>query len=150
MADNYTDATDTDFKAENYNIDEGKKLSAEGMRAALHTKEKVANKTDVINSSNNSSNAQYPSVKAVYTLDGGAVHKAGAETITGVKTFGAADTVAEPKLGAAKTTDAANDGTKFATEAQVYAVKSAIGSKQDGLPVGTILLFDGAGWRDNA
>ncbi|MDR1452900.1 MAG: hypothetical protein LBJ25_02870, partial [Candidatus Margulisbacteria bacterium] len=40
--------------------------------------------------------------------------------------------------------------TKFATEAQVYAVKSAIGSKQDGLPVGTILLFDGAGWRDNA
>ncbi|MDR1452462.1 MAG: hypothetical protein LBJ25_00595 [Candidatus Margulisbacteria bacterium] len=73
MADNYTDATDTDFKAENYNIDEGKKLSAEGMRAALHTKEKVANKIDVINSGNNSSSAQYPSVKAVYTLDGGGV-----------------------------------------------------------------------------
>ncbi|MDR1453189.1 MAG: hypothetical protein LBJ25_04375, partial [Candidatus Margulisbacteria bacterium] len=122
-----------------YNIDEGKKLSAEGMRAALHTKENVTNKTDAINSSNNSSNTQYPSVKAVYDL---AVHQAGAQTITGVKTFGAAGAAAEPKLGAAKTTDAANDGTKFATEAQVYKAVQGV----DILPSGTILAMATSSW----
>ena len=37
------------------------------------------------------------------------------QTITAKKTFNV-----EPELGTAKTTDATNDGTKFATEAQVY------------------------------
>ncbi|MDR1453495.1 MAG: hypothetical protein LBJ25_05935 [Candidatus Margulisbacteria bacterium] len=68
-AGNYTDATDTDFKAESYNIDEGKKLSAEGMRAALHTRENVANKqvastddtADTLTA--NSSDSYYPSAK---------------------------------------------------------------------------------------
>ena len=46
------------------------------------------------------------------------VHKAGAETITGVKTF-----TVEPVLPS-KTTAATNDGTKPATEAQVYNVDS--------------------------
>jgi hypothetical protein len=62
MADNYTDATDTDFTAENYSIAEGKKLSAAGMREALHTKENVANKQDTLSSSS----TEYPSSKAVY------------------------------------------------------------------------------------
>jgi hypothetical protein len=66
MASNYTDTTDTDFKGVTYNISEGKPLSAEGVRNALHTKENVANKTDAIDNSNSSSSAQYPSVKAVY------------------------------------------------------------------------------------
>ncbi|MDR1323192.1 MAG: hypothetical protein LBK68_02020 [Candidatus Margulisbacteria bacterium] len=116
-ASNYTDTTDIDFKGENYNIDTGKSLSAEGMRNALHTKENVTNKTDVIDSNNSSNAAQYPSVKAVYDLT---VHKDGTQTITGVKTFGTVDAAAEPVLGVAKTTDATDSGTKFATEAQVY------------------------------
>ncbi|MDR1453498.1 MAG: hypothetical protein LBJ25_05950 [Candidatus Margulisbacteria bacterium] len=142
MANNYTDTTDTDFKGENYNIDEGKKLSAEGMRAALHTKENVVNKKDTLSSSS----TEYPSAKAVYDSlnekDSGAVHKAGNETITGVKTFGAADLAAEPKLGVAKITDAANDGTKFATEAQVYKAAQAA----DILPKGTILAMNASSW----
>ncbi|MDR1322802.1 MAG: hypothetical protein LBK68_00005 [Candidatus Margulisbacteria bacterium] len=131
-ANNYTDTTDTDFKGENYNIDIGKSLSAEGMRNALHTKENVTNKTDVIDSNNSSDIAQYPSVKAVYDSlnekDSNAVHKTGTETITGVKTFGTVDAAAEPLLGVAKITDATNSGIKFATEAQVSAVRDA---KQD-------------------
>ncbi|MDR1453772.1 MAG: hypothetical protein LBJ25_07365 [Candidatus Margulisbacteria bacterium] len=68
-AGNYTDTTDTDFKAVSYNIDEGQKLSAEGMRAALHTRENVANKqvssTDntVDTLTANSSDSYYPSAK---------------------------------------------------------------------------------------
>ncbi|MDR1453852.1 MAG: hypothetical protein LBJ25_07775 [Candidatus Margulisbacteria bacterium] len=141
MANAYTDNYD--------GIATGQPLSAQKMTNALNTKENVVNKKDTLSSSS----TEYPSAKAVYDSlnekDSGAVHKAGAETITGVKTFGAADLVAEPKLGMAKTTDAANDGTKFATEAQVYAVKNAISSKQDGLPIGTILMYDGASWQDN-
>jgi len=54
----------------------------------------------------------------VYTKadDDKVVHKAGAETITGVKTF-----QAEPVLPN-KTGAAVNDGTKPATEKQVYDV----------------------------
>jgi hypothetical protein len=64
MANNYTDTTDTDFKGEPYNIDTGKPLSAAGVRDALHTKEKVANKKDTINNDS----TEYPSSKAVYSL----------------------------------------------------------------------------------
>jgi microcystin-dependent protein len=64
MADNYTDTTDTNFKEEPYNIDTGKPLSAVGMREALYTKEKVANKKDTINNDS----TEYPSSKAVYSL----------------------------------------------------------------------------------
>ncbi|MDR1114237.1 MAG: hypothetical protein LBL50_04010 [Candidatus Margulisbacteria bacterium] len=68
MADNYTDTTDTDFKGivgeVIYNIETGKPLSAEGVRNALHTKEKVANKKDTLNDSS----TEYPSSKAVYAL----------------------------------------------------------------------------------
>ncbi|GBR74912.1 hypothetical protein NO1_2003 [Candidatus Termititenax aidoneus] len=64
MADNYTDTTDQDFTTGNYNIATGKNLSAAGVRNALHTKENVANKTVTVDSS--STDAQYPSAKAVY------------------------------------------------------------------------------------
>ncbi|MDR1324246.1 MAG: hypothetical protein LBK68_07420 [Candidatus Margulisbacteria bacterium] len=169
-ADNYTDTTDIDFTTGDYNIATGKSLSAEGMRNALHTKENVANKTDTIDSSNSSSIAQYPSVKAVYdslnAKDNSALHKTGVETITGIKTFGTTDAAAEPLLGVAKTTDATDNGVKFATEAQVYAINSV---KQDKLsdaqlallnslstlgffPKGTILTFSAAAWdaKDSA
>ncbi|MDR1322824.1 MAG: hypothetical protein LBK68_00120, partial [Candidatus Margulisbacteria bacterium] len=172
-ASNYTDATDIDFKGGNYNIDIGKSLSAEGMRNALHTKEKVTNKTDAIDSSNSSSDTQYPSVKAVSdslnAKDNGALHKAGAETITGVKTFGTVDAAAEPLLGVAKTTDATDSGTKFATEAQVYKKQDKVTVVQQSaldsgitaskvsaydsyftnlsfFPKGTILTFSRAAW----
>ncbi|MDR1324081.1 MAG: hypothetical protein LBK68_06570 [Candidatus Margulisbacteria bacterium] len=128
MASNYTDS----FAGDPYYILKGEQLSAAGMTAALNTKEKVANKVTTIN--NQSTDTQYPSAKVVYdTLNGtnnDIVHKAGAETITGVKTFGTASAAAEPLLGVAKTTAAANDGKKIATEAQVY-------DKQDKIPAGT-------------
>ncbi|MDR1113642.1 MAG: hypothetical protein LBL50_00950 [Candidatus Margulisbacteria bacterium] len=68
MADNYTDASDTNFKGivggVTYNIETGEPLSAEGVRNALHTKENVANKKDTLNDSS----TEYPSSKAVYAL----------------------------------------------------------------------------------
>jgi hypothetical protein len=147
MASNYTDS----FAGDPYYILKGEQLSAVGVNAALNTKEKVANKTDAIDSSNNSSTAQYPSVKAVSdslnAKDNGALHKAGAETITGVKTFGTTDAAAEPLLGVAKTTAATDDGKKIATEAQVYNLAQALDGLK--LPVGTILMYDGRGWVDN-
>ncbi|MDR1113844.1 MAG: hypothetical protein LBL50_01985 [Candidatus Margulisbacteria bacterium] len=162
MANNYTDS----FAGEPYFIEKGEQLSAAGMTAALNTKEKVANKTDTIDSSNNSSTAQYPSVKAVSDSlndkDSGSLHKAGAETITGVKTFGTTDVAAEPLLGVAKTTDATNSGTKFATEAQVYKKQDKLTADQLSLlaslstlsffPRGTILTFSAAAWdaKDSA
>jgi hypothetical protein len=149
MAINYTDATDTDFKGENYNIDIGKPLSAAGMREALHTKEKVENKITAIDSS--STDEQYPSAKAVYaSLDGtnnNLVHKTENEAITGTKTFSGITNFAEPKFSVAKTTDAANDGTKIASEAQVYKVKEAVQSI-DILPVGTILAMSASYWAN--
>ncbi|MDR1452841.1 MAG: hypothetical protein LBJ25_02560 [Candidatus Margulisbacteria bacterium] len=68
-ASNYTDTTDTDFKAGSYNIDTGKPLSSTGVRAALHTKEKIANKqvssadatADTLTA--NSSDSYYPTAK---------------------------------------------------------------------------------------
>ncbi|MDR1323476.1 MAG: hypothetical protein LBK68_03455 [Candidatus Margulisbacteria bacterium] len=135
MANNYTDS----FEGNPYYIKKGKQLSAAGMTAALNTKEKVANKVTTIN--NQSTDAQYPSAKVVYdTLSGtnnDILHKASAETITGVKTFGTTTAAAEPLLGVAKTTDATNSGTKFATEAQVYAVSDAASGKQDKIGAGT-------------
>jgi hypothetical protein len=86
MANDYTDK----FEGDPYFIKKGEQLSAAGMTKALNTKEKVANKTTTI--SNSSTDAQYPSAKAVYdTFD----------------------------------------------------------SKQDKLPIGTILMYDGANWLDN-
>ena len=142
LANNYTDS----FAGDPYNIASGKPLSAAGVNAALNTREKVANKTDAIDSNNSSSSAQYPSIKAVYDSLNGAnndiVHKVGAETLTGVKTFGTASAAAEPLLGMAKTTDAVNDGTKFATEAQIYKAVQGV----DILPVGTILAMSTSSW----
>jgi hypothetical protein len=106
MANNYTDTTDTDFQGISYNIKEGKPLSAESMRNALHTKENVANKKDTINDSS----TEYPSSKAVFDALAQAVRE---------------------------------------LETQVYAANNALRSKQDGLPLGTILMYDGAGWQDN-
>jgi hypothetical protein len=56
----------------------------------------------------------------VYNIEQDVVHKAGAEIITGIKTFA---TGAEPVLPS-KTAAAVNDGTKPATEAQVYSVNN--------------------------
>ncbi|MDR1452719.1 MAG: hypothetical protein LBJ25_01910 [Candidatus Margulisbacteria bacterium] len=134
MANAYTDNYD--------GIATGQPLSAQKMTNALNTKEKVANKKDTLSGSS----TEYPSSKAVYDSlnekDSGAVHKAGAETITGAKTFGGAVSFADPKFSTAKTTDAANDGTKIATEAQVYKVAQAA----DILPVGTILAMAASSW----
>ncbi|MDR1114388.1 MAG: hypothetical protein LBL50_04795 [Candidatus Margulisbacteria bacterium] len=147
MASNYTDS----FAGDPYFIKKGEQLSAAGMTTALNTKEKVVNKVTTIN--NQSTDAQYPSAKVVYdTLSGtnnDIVHKASAETITGVKTFGVTGAPAEPLLGVAKTDAVTNSGTNFATEAQVYTVNSVISGKQDILPIGTILMFDGASWKDD-
>jgi hypothetical protein len=155
MANNYND----DFSVDPYKIGVGKPLSADGMNKALNTKEKVENKTDLINSSNSSSSMQYPSAKAVYDLT---MHQAGAQTITGVKTFGTASAAAEPLLGLAKIADAADNGTKFATEAQVYKKQDKLTAEQLGLlaslstlsffPRGTILTFNKDAWdaKDNS
>ncbi|MDR1323163.1 MAG: hypothetical protein LBK68_01870 [Candidatus Margulisbacteria bacterium] len=139
MANDYTEK----FEGTPYFIKKGEQLSAAGMTAALNTKEKVANKKDTINNSS----TEYPSSKAVYdglnVKDNGALHKAEAETVTGVKTFGTVDAAAEPLLGVAKTTDATNSGIKFATEAQVY---SAASGKQDKISAGTakdIMAYSG-------
>ncbi|MDR1453266.1 MAG: hypothetical protein LBJ25_04765 [Candidatus Margulisbacteria bacterium] len=137
VTDNYTDK----FEGTPYFIKKGEQLSAAGMTAALNTREKVANK--VTGLSGASTDDEYPSAKAVHDALNGSgndvVHKSENETITGVKTFGA---TAEPKLGAAKITDAANDGTKFATEAQVYKAVQGM----DILPRGTILAMAVASW----
>jgi hypothetical protein len=162
MADNYTDTTDTDFKGiaggVTYNIESGKPLSAEGVRNALHTKENVANKvTSVPGLTSVSTDDQYPSAKVVYDFiqtnnaalaakadDNNTVHKSGIETVTGVKTFGKTGEAAEPLLGVTKITDATNDGTKFATEAQVYKAVQGV----DILPVGTILAMSTSSWTN--
>ncbi|MDR1323608.1 MAG: hypothetical protein LBK68_04125 [Candidatus Margulisbacteria bacterium] len=141
MASDYTDTTDTNFKGEPYNIDTGKPLSAAGVRDALHTKEKVANKVTTIN--NQSTDTQYPSAKVVYDLT---VHKDGAQTITGVKTFGMTGSPAEPLLGVAKTTGVTNSGTKFASEAQVYSLAQELAAAL--LPVGTILAMSVSSWTN--
>ncbi|MDR1323685.1 MAG: hypothetical protein LBK68_04525 [Candidatus Margulisbacteria bacterium] len=124
MASNYTDS----FAGDPYYILKGEQLSAAGVNAALNTKEKVANKVTTIN--NQSTDAQYPSAKVVYDALSGTnndiVHKAGTETITGVKTFGVTGAPAEPLLGVAKTAAATNSGTKFATEAQVFGKQNTI------------------------
>ncbi|MDR1324147.1 MAG: hypothetical protein LBK68_06910 [Candidatus Margulisbacteria bacterium] len=106
------------------------------------------------------SDDKIPTEKAVCDILNGTsndiVHKAGAETITGVKVFGKADTAAEPILGKTKTTDADNDGTKFATEAQVYKKQDKLTDEQLNLlnslsmlsffPKGTILAFHKNAW----
>jgi hypothetical protein len=154
MANDYTDK----FEGEPYFIKKGEPLSAAGMTAALNTKEKLANKKDTISNSS----TEYPSSKAVYdglnAQDNGTLHKAGAETVTGVKTFGTADAAAEPLLGMAKTTDATNNGIKFASEAQVYKKQDKLTVAQLGLlaslstlgffPKGTILPFSAAAWDE--
>ncbi|MDR1114128.1 MAG: hypothetical protein LBL50_03455 [Candidatus Margulisbacteria bacterium] len=144
MANNYTDS----FEGNPYYIKKGEQLSAAGMNAALNTKEKVANKVITINSQ--STDAQYPSAKMIYdTLSGtnnDIVHKASAETITGVKTFGTTTAAAEPLLGVAKTTAVTNTGTKFATEAQVYSLAQALAEAL--LPVGTILAMSVSSWTN--
>ncbi|MDR1323033.1 MAG: hypothetical protein LBK68_01180 [Candidatus Margulisbacteria bacterium] len=156
MVNNYTDS----FAGDPYFIKKGEQLSAAGMTAALNTKEKVANKVTTVN--NQSTDAQYPSAKVIYdTLSGtdnDIVHKASAETITGVKTFDTASMAAEPLLGAAKTTDTTNDGTKFASEAQVYKKQDKLSGTQLALldslstlgffPRGTILPFSATAWDE--
>jgi hypothetical protein len=147
-----------DYTGNYEGIATGEPLSSEKMTAALNKMEKVANKVTSLSSS--STDGEYPSAKVVYDSLNGAsndvVHKSGAETITGIKTFGKTGTPAEPLLGVAKTAAAADNGTKFASEAQVFAVSSAVNnavsassSKQDKLPIGTILMFDGYNWVDN-
>jgi hypothetical protein len=118
MADNYTDTTDTNFKGivegVTYNIEVGKHLSAEGVRNALHTKENVENKTDTMDTTNSSSSAQYPSVKAVYTA-------------------------LETKENAANKTDTM-DATNSSSNAQYPSVKvvyTALAGKQDKITAGT-------------
>jgi hypothetical protein len=157
MANNYTDS----FAGDPYFIHKGEQLSAAGMTAALNTKEKVANKTDTLSNSS----TEYPSTKAVYDSlnekDNNAVHKIGNETIAGTKTFSDATNFADPKFSAAKTTDAANDGTKIASEAQVYKKQDSLTAEQlsslaslktlSFFPRGTILTFNKDAWdaKDN-
>ncbi|MDR1323740.1 MAG: hypothetical protein LBK68_04800 [Candidatus Margulisbacteria bacterium] len=111
----------------------------------------------------NASDDKIPTEKAVCSILNGTnndiVHKSGMETITNVKTFGTASAAAEPVLGKTKTTDAENDGAKFATEAQVYKKQDKLTDAQLTLlnslgtlsffPKGTILAFSKTAWEDD-
>ncbi|MDR1323084.1 MAG: hypothetical protein LBK68_01465 [Candidatus Margulisbacteria bacterium] len=179
-AGNYTDTTDTDFKGASYNIDTGKRLSAEGMRNALHTKEKVANKqvdsTDAAGTlSSSSSDSYYPTSKlvgknldalsttistglsAVNTSLNGKQDKIGAGTandiLTKTTTAGTLGTLTKTTSVAAA---ASASDDKIPTEKAVATALSSklsasdISNLQEKLPIGTILMYDGANWADNS
>jgi hypothetical protein len=158
MAANYTDETDADFTTGNYSIAEGKKLSAAGMREALHTKENVANKITTIDS--NSTDAQYPSAKAVYTGLAGKQDKITAgtsknivaysgtagtfDTLTRTTTISAGvvnasdDNIPTEKAVATALADKANasDVTGKADASALTTLETAIGGKQDIIAAG--------------
>jgi hypothetical protein len=171
MASNYADK----FEGTPYFIKKGELLSAEGMTAALNTKEKVANKqvdsTDTAGTLTVSSNdSYYPTSKLVgRNLD--ALKTTINTSLNGKQdqiTAGTANdiltktTVAGTLGTLTKTTSvaaaasASND--KIPTE---KAVATALSGKVDisslpdtsnlqvKLPIGTILMYDGAGWQDN-
>ncbi|MDR1323116.1 MAG: hypothetical protein LBK68_01630 [Candidatus Margulisbacteria bacterium] len=196
-AGNYTDATDTDFKGASYNINTGKSLSATGMRNALHTKEKVANKqlysTDATATltASSASDSYYPTSKLVgKNLDAlsttistglsGKQDKIGAGTaddiLTKTTTAGTLGTLTKTTLLETDTTKAndnkiptekavatalanklsASDLSTLQTDVSglqidVSALKTTVSSLsfQKELPIGTILMYDGAGWLDD-
>ncbi|MDR1322981.1 MAG: hypothetical protein LBK68_00920 [Candidatus Margulisbacteria bacterium] len=198
--------TDTDFKGTSYNIDTGKNLSAEGMRAALHTKEKVANKqicsattgdtADTLTNAS-SSDSYYPSSKLVgKNLDAlntalstmnttistglsevntslnGKQDKIGAGTAKNIVAYsgtaGTFDTLTRAAtIMETDTTKASDDkiptekavatalGDKLVAsdlttlDTKVTTLETTVSGLQRLLPVGTILMFNAAGWQDN-
>ncbi|MDR1323555.1 MAG: hypothetical protein LBK68_03860 [Candidatus Margulisbacteria bacterium] len=120
MANDYTDK----FEGTPYFIKKGEQLSAAGMTAALNTKEKVANKTDAISSSNSSSTAQYPSVKAV------------------------SDALNSKENVANKKDTLSSSSTEYPS---CKAVSDGLADGLAGvkLPIGAILMYDGYNWADN-
>ncbi|GBR75601.1 phage tail fiber protein [Candidatus Termititenax persephonae] len=124
MANDYGDQAK--YKAEPYNIDSEKRITASGMRTALGTKEDVANKKDTLANSS----TEYPSSAAVYA------HTSNKNNPHGV-------TKAQVGLGSADNTSDANKPISTATQ-------TALNGKQALLPVGTILMYDGTGWADNS
>jgi hypothetical protein len=194
-AGNYTDTTDTDFKGTSYNINTGKSLSAEGMRNALHTKEKVANKqlysTDTAATlTANSNDNYYPSSKLVgKNLDalntalstmktelntdlsdkqdkiGAGIAKnivaysgtAGtfdtltrAATIMETSTASASDDkIPTEKAVASALSSKLNSSDLDTLNTKVGTLETTVAGLQKLLPVGTILMFNAAGWQDN-
>ncbi|GBR77138.1 phage tail fiber protein [Candidatus Termititenax persephonae] len=212
MADDYGDQVK--YKANPYNIDSEKKITASGMRTALGTKEDVANKKDTVANSP----TEYPSSKAVYA------HTSRVDNPHGVTKaqvgLGSADdtsdldkpvstatqtalsakqdassrvsaftgnvsddtkypsaklvyahtsrvdnphgvTAAQVGLGSADDTSDLDKPVSTATQAAITAeaalreagdtaINTALAGKQASLPVGTILMYDGAGWADNS
>ncbi|MDR1113812.1 MAG: hypothetical protein LBL50_01825 [Candidatus Margulisbacteria bacterium] len=135
-AGDYTDATDTDFKGASYNIDTGKSLSAAGVRAALHTKENIANKqlysTDAAGTlSSSSSDSYYPSAKLV---------GANLETKENIAN----------KIKSSNNLSASSMDDQYPSAKLVYNELQAIKNGLEILPVGTILMYDGANWADNS
>ncbi|MDR1324150.1 MAG: hypothetical protein LBK68_06930 [Candidatus Margulisbacteria bacterium] len=138
-ADNYTDTTDTDFKGASYNIDTGKSLSAEGVRNALHTKEKVANKqmdsTDAAGTlTSSSSDSYYPTSKLVGknlgTLRSDKQDKIPAGTAKNIVAYsGTAGTFGELTRAATamETSTASASDDKIPTEKAVATALAALG-----------------------
>ncbi|MDR1322817.1 MAG: hypothetical protein LBK68_00085 [Candidatus Margulisbacteria bacterium] len=178
-ADNYTDTTDTDFKGASYNIDTGKNLSATGMRAALHTKENVANKQgDSMDAdgtlTSSSSDSYYPSSKLVGknlgTLRSDKQDKIPAGTandiltktttagtlgtLTKTTTVAATASASDDNIPTEKAIATALSGKLNASDLDtlnndVSTLKTTVADLQAKLPIGTILIFNGIGWQDN-
>ncbi|GBR74473.1 hypothetical protein NO1_1638 [Candidatus Termititenax aidoneus] len=159
MANNYTDANDTNFKeiigGVTYNIEAGKSLSAEGVRNALHTKENVANRQ--VSSTNetanvldaNSSDSYYPSSKLAgknfAALRSGKQDKIAAGTandiLTKTTTAGTLGMLTKTTTLETNTTSASDE--KIPTEKAVATALSGkassgdVAAKQDKIEAGT-------------
>jgi hypothetical protein len=167
MASDYTDS----FAGEPYFIKKGEQLSAAGMTTALNTKEKVANKVTTIDDS--STDAQYPSAKAVHGIIqtiNTAINTAINTDLAGVKTSlagkqsnipagtasnivaysGMAGTVSSlSRVTTVRGKDTASDDNIPTEKAVATALETAVGGLQKMFPVGTILMHAGIGWVDN-
>ncbi|GBR77164.1 hypothetical protein NO2_1593 [Candidatus Termititenax persephonae] len=171
MANDYGDQTK--YKANPYNIDSEKKITASGMRQALGTKEDVANKKDTLANSS----AEYPSSAAVYahTSDKNNPHGVTAAQVGLGNANNTSDankpisTATQTALNAEATARANADtaiNTALSTEVNTRtnadtaeataratadaAINTALNAKQASLPVGTILMYKGTGWVDNS
>jgi hypothetical protein len=139
MASDYTDS----FAGDPYFIHKGEQLSAAGMNAALNTKEKVANKVTTIDS--NSTDAHYPSAKAVYSALNTKEEKTNKKDTIG-------NSSTEYPSSKAVTVALANKvdaSDLIALQTTVSGLETTVGGLQKALPIGTILMYDGGGWLDN-
>jgi hypothetical protein len=139
MANDYADS----FAGDPYFIHKGEQLSAAGMTKALNTKEKVANKTTTIDGS--STDAQYPSAKAAYTALNTKEDSANKkDTLSNSSTeYPSSKAVSIALANKVEASDLT------ALQTSVNGLETTIGNLQEKLPIGTILMYDGASWQDN-